>query len=135
MEPKRTTDPELLNIQEELIKLEPIFHHPELGTTRNDYENMTDPDFWEVGASGNRYSREFAIETLVDRYNRAYDDDWETKDFYCQQLAQDTYLLTYTLIQGGTKVTRRSTIWKRALQAWKIYYHQGTIVQDSVKDK
>jgi hypothetical protein len=31
-------------ILEELRGREPIFHHPELGTTRRDYEAMTDPD-------------------------------------------------------------------------------------------
>jgi hypothetical protein len=28
---------------EELRRREPIFHHPEFGTTRRDYENMMDP--------------------------------------------------------------------------------------------
>src|SRR5665213_635146 len=53
------TSPELLAVLEELKLREPIFHHPEFGTTRQDYEAMTDPQFWEVGASGRRYSREF----------------------------------------------------------------------------
>ena len=53
------TAPEHLEILTELIQYEPIFHHPEFGTTRQDFENMTDPGFWEVGASGRRYSREY----------------------------------------------------------------------------
>ena len=66
------TSPELLAVLEELKLREPIFHHPEFGTTRWDYEAMTDPEFWEVGASGRRYSREFVLETLE---NRAPDPD------------------------------------------------------------
>ena len=50
------TSPELVAVLEELKLREPIFHHPEFGTTRRDYENMTDLQFWEVGASGRRYS-------------------------------------------------------------------------------
>jgi hypothetical protein len=61
MEPKRVTDPKLAHILEELQAREPIFHHPEFGTTRDDFESMTDQDFWEVGASGRRYSREYVI--------------------------------------------------------------------------
>ncbi len=61
------TSPELLAVLEELKLREPIFHHPEFGTTRRDYEAMIDPDFWEVGASGRRYSREFVLETLENR--------------------------------------------------------------------
>lgn len=55
MEPERITDPKHLDVLRELEKREPIFHRPELGTTRRDFERMTEEDFWEVGASGRRY--------------------------------------------------------------------------------
>jgi len=100
MEPARSTPVALLPIQEQLAALEPIFHHPELGTTRQTYEAMTTPDFWEVGASGRRYSREFVIKTLIARYSKPYQECWTKDDFYCQALAQDLYLLTYTLTEG-----------------------------------
>jgi hypothetical protein len=32
------------------------------------------------------------------------------------------------LLQDGKRRTRRSTIWKRTLDGWKIVFHQGTIV-------
>jgi hypothetical protein len=56
---------------------------------------------------------------------------WETRDFYCRKLARDLYLLTYTLLQDSTRLTRRSTIWQKTLEGWKIVYHQGTVVQDT----
>ena len=68
MEPTLKTDPSLLEILEDLKKREPIFHRPELGTTRDVFENMTAPYFWEVGASGQPYSRQYVINTVVDRY-------------------------------------------------------------------
>ena len=129
MEPKLTTDPRLLEIQRELERREPIFHRPEFGTTRADFENMTDPAFWEVGASGRRYSREYVLDELEKRYASPYEDVWEAGDFHCLEIAAGNYLLTYTLIQGE-RVTRRSTIWRRTGQGWKIVYHQGTIVED-----
>ncbi len=122
------TSPELLAVLEELKLREPIFHHPEFGTTRWDYEAMTDPEFWEVGASGRRYSREFVLETLE---NRAPDPDeaqWLTREFQCREIAADNYLITYTLHQGK-RVTRRATLWRRTMSGWKILYHQGTIVE------
>lgn len=131
MEPNLTTNPKLVNILEELIKREPIFHHPEFGTSRSDFENMTADCFWEVGASGRQYSREYIINVLVERYsNPTYEDIWETKDFHCLEIAPDNYLITYTLIQNTTRITRRSTIWRRSNNEWKIVYHQGTIVQE-----
>jgi hypothetical protein len=121
------TNPQLLAVLEELKRREPIFHRPELGTTRADFENMTDPSFWEVGASGRRYSREFILDTLENRMLQGYEDVWETLDFHCLQIAPDNYLVTYTLLQGA-RVTRRATLWRRMSSGWKILYHQGTVV-------
>ncbi|HXC08486.1 MAG TPA: hypothetical protein VNV61_06125 [Steroidobacteraceae bacterium] len=121
------TAPHLLAVLEELKRREPIFHRPELGTTRADFENMTDPAFWEVGASGRRYSREFILDTLENRVLQGYEDVWETLDFHCLEIAPENYLVTYTLLQGA-RVTRRATLWRRTSSGWKILYHQGTVV-------
>lgn len=125
----------LKNILEELKKREPIFHHPELGTTKQDILNMTEEAFWEVGASGRCYSREYVIKILLERYQDPnYVDEWETKEFDCLEIAPDNYLLTYVLVQGS-RVTRRSTIWRRKNDGWKIVYHQGTLLEDAVKNQ
>ena len=131
MEPRLTTAPDLLDVLAELSAREPIFHRPEFGTSRMDFERMTAEDFWETGASGRRYTREFVLNELEQRYSKPHDDVWETRDFYCRSLGEDTYLLTYTLLQGRNRLTRRATIWKRTADGWKIVYHQGTIVQDA----
>lgn len=127
MEQNLKTDPNLLQILEELIKREPIFHRPEYGITRSDFENMTEPSFWEVGASGKKYSREYVLDTLEKRFKEGYEDDWETKDFHCLEISANNYLITYTLIQKS-RITRRATIWRRYGAQWKIVYHQGTMV-------
>jgi hypothetical protein len=131
MEPSLTTDPALLDVLDELVNREPIFHRPELGTARADFENMTLTDFWEVGASGRRYSRAYVLAELEKRHQRPHADVWETSDFHCRRLAQDVYLLTYTLLQDTARKTRRATIWQRTPAGWRIVFHQGTIVQDS----
>jgi hypothetical protein len=122
------TSPALLAVLEELKQREPIFHHPEFGTTRRDYENMTDPEFWEVGASGRRYSREFVLDTLESRVPDPDESKWLTRDFQCREIAADNYLMTYTLIQGP-RVSRRATLWRRTAAGWKVLYHQGTLVE------
>jgi hypothetical protein len=129
MEPTLTTAPILTKVLEELQSREPIFHRPELGTSRDAFEAMTDANFWEVGASGRRYSREYVIDTLVERHSKPHEDVWETRGFHCLQLSSDTYLLTYTLVQDRVRVTRRSTIWRNDEGRWKILYHQGTVVE------
>lgn len=128
------TDPVLAGVLEELMTREPIFHRPEWGTTRADFERMTAPDFWEVGASGRRYSRSYVLDELERRYQKEGEDpapdSLKAGEFYCRMLCGEVYLLTYTLLQGKRK-TRRSTIWQRMPEGWKIVFHQGTVVQDA----
>jgi hypothetical protein len=117
-------------ILDELKSREPIFHHPEkFGKTKQDIENQMCDEFWEVGASGNVYTKKDVIETLLERYNDPdHQDIWEAKNFKLTKIAPDNYLLTYVLIQEKTRVTRRSTIWRKKNGDWKILYHQGTII-------
>lgn len=117
-------------ILEELKIREPIFHHPEkFGKTKQDLEAQMCDEFWEVGASGNVYTKHDVIKTLLERYSdQIYQDIWEAKDFELTKIAPDNYLLTYVLIQDKTRITRRLTLWRRVNSNWKILYHQGTVI-------
>lgn len=121
--------PELLSLLEDLRRREPIFHTLEFGTTTAEFERSMAPDYWEVGASGRRYSREFILRELSRSvpYVDAAQAGWQTSEFGLRELGPDTYLLTYTLDQAGRR-TRRATIWRRAEVGWQILYHQGTVV-------
>jgi hypothetical protein len=130
MEPHLVTAPEHTAVQDELMQLEPIFHRADFDVSRADFEKLTVPDFWEVGASGRRYSRQFVLSTLEKRYDNPTKDVWEVGDFHCLEIATDNYLVTYTLIQGQ-RVSRRATIWRRTTDGWQIVYHQGTVVAPS----
>ena len=128
-------DPTIADVLADLQQREPIFHRPEFGTTRADFEAMTAEDFWEVGASGQVYSREQVLDVLDQRIKGVArtDDSWKTSDFHCRQLAVSVYLLTYNLTQG-TRKTRRATLWQRSPQGWKILYHQGTVIAENAAD-
>lgn len=115
----------LRHIFGDLLPREPIFHTPAFG---KDFAAVMAPDYWEVGASGRRYSREFVLQMMgetppVD----AQSVDWATSEHGLRALSADTYLFTYTLRQHA-RVTRRATIWQQAPGGWRILYHQGTIV-------
>jgi hypothetical protein len=123
-------DPELLSVLDELRGREPIFHTRTFGLTPEDFERSTAPGYWEVGASGRRYSRELILAwapKMPEHFVDASEAGWRTEDFGLLQLGPETYLLTYTLDQNGRR-TRRSTIWRRDNDGWKILYHQGTII-------
>jgi hypothetical protein len=127
-EPSVQTDAELAEVLSELMEHESVFHWPEPGTARNELERMMAAEFWEVGASGRSYGRDDALAELVKRATTPQPDAWETSDLRCQRLGEDVYLLTYTL-QDGNRLTRRSTIWLRTAEGWKVVFHQGTTVQ------
>jgi hypothetical protein len=127
-EPNFTTEDRHLEVMAELMQREPLFHREEFGLMREDYVQMTEPEFWEVGASGGRYSREYVIDVLESRSKNLVYETWYIEDFQCQEIATDNYLVTYTLFQGDRE-SRRSTIWRRAGGDWKIVYHQGTLVE------
>ncbi|HPK33444.1 MAG TPA: DUF4440 domain-containing protein [Ottowia sp.] len=112
-----------------LREREPVFHRPEHGTTRADFEAMTAPDFWEVGASGRVYSRAFVLDTLEARHAEPVQESFTLDDFACRELAPGLFLATYRLDMGGRR-SRRATVWRWHAGAWRIDYHQGTLVSE-----
>jgi hypothetical protein len=128
-------DPELKPVLDELRRREPIFHTLEFGSTTAEFERSTSPDYWEVGASGRRYSRDFILSKLITSvsYVDAAAAGWQSSEFWLRRLGSDTFLLTYTLDQAGRR-TRRSTIWQGSKAGWRILYHQGTIISAEEED-
>jgi hypothetical protein len=129
MEPELTGDLALGGVLEELSQREILLHRPEPGTTRAELERMIVGDFWETGASGRRYAREFVLGELERRMANPSPGEWRYSDFRCRRLGPDVYLLTYTLIQDQGRRTRRMTIWEQSAEGWKAVYHQGTVAE------
>lgn len=118
---------QLETILAELAAREPIFHRREFGTSREALEAMTEEDFWEIGASGRVYERDFVIDTLLERYRRPEPHDWPCRDFTIRILAEGLYQLNYILDEPDRR-TRRTTLWRDTPSGWKIVFHQGTVI-------
>lgn len=113
---------------EEIRQLEPIFHAEWFGSSSEAFARRMSQDYWEVGASGRRYSRAFILEQAEKIASvNAKSAGWSSSQHALRRLGHDTFLFTYTLNQNG-RVTRRATIWQRSAVGWQILYHQGTIV-------
>ena len=123
----------LEDVKQYIKAREPIFHHREYTNCREDVEKETTNDYFEISASGCDYSREFVLDYLEERYKNQVIDDmnkdgWQVKNFKIKKLANELYLVNYTL-HGQGRITKRGEIWKGNLSdGLKIMYHQGTIV-------
>ena len=123
---------DLANAEQELRDREPIFHQESLCSRKEDLEKYTHSDFWEVGASGKVYSRDFVIDTVEKRFREGSEEDtskWVVSDFVCRQLGESIYMVTYQLNQNG-RLSRRMTLWKYEGNVWKVFYHQGTLISE-----
>ena len=129
-------EPRLKRLLAELRPLEPIFHTKAFGLTAAERERRVAPEYWEVGASGRRYSRAFIMKLLAETPPAdAEEAGWQCWDFGLRQLGPEkTCLLTYTLEQAertsdqAGRITRRATVWHYTEGVWQILYHQGTVV-------
>ena len=129
-------DPHLRPVLAELLAREPIFHRPAHAATLDDFANLMAPDYWEVGASGRRYSRAYILEHLAeDPPEDATTAGWKLFDPQCRQVEHNVFLITYTLSQNQNRRTRRSTLWRRTPAGWQIIYHQGTVIAAEEDDR
>jgi len=116
---------------DEVRRLEPLFHEGPREARRETFEELTAPDFREVGASGRAYTREEVWDVISARGGRVPGDEaWETSDWHCRQVGSDTFLVTYVVRQDA-RVSRRLTVWERVFPGWRAVYHQGTLVPDA----
>lgn len=120
-----TPDP-LQPLLAELRGMEDRFHAASHVATPEDFGRLVAPDFWEIGASGRRYSRAFCLEVLAQRAATPPEAAWVTRDWHVRALGPDHCLLTYTLEQPG-RITLRSTVWRRTAGGWQAVFHQGTV--------
>ena len=120
------TPEDLQPLLAELRFMEDRFHAASHAATPEDFGRIVAPDFWEIGASGKRYSRAFCLEVLSQRASKPPEEAWITRDWHLRELGPDHGLLTYTLEQPG-RITLRSTVWHRNANGWQAVFHQGTV--------
>jgi hypothetical protein len=127
MQPPPETPTHLRPLLDALRFMEDRFHAASRAASPEDFERIVAPDFWEIGASGRRYSRAFCLQVLTERAAQPAEDAWITRDWHLRELGADHCLLTYTLEQPG-RVSLRATLWRCAGEGWQAVFHQGTIV-------
>jgi GNAT superfamily N-acetyltransferase len=111
----------------ELAALEPVLHTEASRPHAGRVDALLAPTFFEIGASGRRYSREDVVAVLDRRVAEGTFEPLQAGEFRCTRLDGGCFLVTY-LLSEGERVTRRSSAWRHDAGRWQILYHQGTVV-------
>lgn len=100
--------------------------------TRFDRDWMDDvlaPDFIEFGSSGRMYDREQVLTNVWREINA----ELPLPDYQVEAITPDVAIAHYRSVvseEGGTEHGRRTSIWVRTEQGWKLRFHQGTALPD-----
>ena len=107
----------LAAVLSELMRREPIFHRPEFGTARADFERMTVEDFWEIGASGSIYERAFVLDELEKRRSTPQNETWKPQRSAFEKSRPIPICCITTCCKASGR--RRTTVWKCTEDGWK----------------
>lgn len=115
--------------REELQRLEESLWRADVRFSREKMEDLLDESFVEIGASGRVYDRQQTLDARIEAINAQL----PLPEFTVKLLVPDVVLLTYRSVQarsdGSKKEARRSSIWMKKGDRWRILFHQGTLVQ------
>lgn len=109
-----------------LTRLERLYHAAHPDATLADFDRLVSSEFWEIGASGRRYSRAFARQVLANRTTVPAPESWHDDAHVLTPLGDALYQLTYTLIQPR-RATLRASLWRDTPDGWQVVFHQGTV--------
>jgi hypothetical protein len=112
-------------IEDEIRALELSLATSPLRSSPEYLRNVVSDDFREFGTSGRIYGKSEAIVALLNSPAPAANQGVapELVDFRVVEVAPGVALATYR-----TRLSLRSSIWRREGEAWRLYFHQGTAV-------
>lgn len=112
-----------------LIEKEKALHQPHIRTSAEQLKALLHPSFLEVGRDGDSFDLESIISLLEEE--ESSDFLIHSQDYQSSELAPDVYLLLYNSVQidsdgSYNHYAKRSSIWVKDQNHWKMKYHQGT---------
>jgi ribonuclease HI len=112
--------------QQELLEMERALIDPIVRRSRSLVSDLLHEDFTETGSSGRVYGRDEMIEMMVSETP----GEVIVRDFDVTYLSDEVALVTYRSIGTSGQEARRSSIWVREDDRWRLRHHQGTKVPD-----
>jgi hypothetical protein len=116
---------------EHVISLELALLDPEVRRSRERVEDMLDPDFREIGASGHLWTRGEMVTALTG--DDAGDEHRITaSEVHGVLVSPGLVLLTYVSHAAG-RSARRSSLWRQNGGVWRLLFHQGTVLGEPLR--
>jgi ribonuclease HI len=88
-------------------------------------EQLLDPDFRELGASGRIWDKQAVIELLAEEPGERP----VVQDLAAERLARDVVLVTYRA-RTPQRSSYRASVWVRDGDCWRVRFHQGTPIPE-----
>ena len=95
---------------------------PSVRSDRSEAARLIDPEFIEVGQGGRLWN----FESVLDEFGASSSTPRvEVSEMDARTIALDLVLLTYVSTMDDRSV-RRSSLWRRSPEGWRVVFHQGT---------
>jgi len=116
-----------------LISQEIALHQFEVRKNEREISKLLHADFQEVGKSGRTFDYGSIVESI--KLEEAPDYTVHSQDYEIIKLDGSAYLLLYksALIDAQGRISsyaKRSSVWVKVGDVWKLRYHQGTLCQE-----
>jgi hypothetical protein len=100
---------------------------PQVRAAPGEVAALLHPQFCEFGVSGRRWTQSDMITALGAEEPGGEEPLITATEITGTRLAADVIHLTYVSQRGG-RSARRSSIWLRTPDGWRVYFHQGTLI-------
>lgn len=111
-------------LEARIVVAERTLLDPAVRADRDALERWLDPEFTEIGQSGDFWTREAVLDDLLSHDQSVYAIA-ELTESRVTELAERVYLLTY-VVQIGEWRSRRSSIWRIVDGQPRMVFNQGT---------
>lgn len=112
---------------DELEALEMELLDPDVRRDSERLRKLLGEDFIEFGSSGRVYEKAM----LIDMISNEEQAKVLIRDFAVRELASEVALVTYRTVGTSGQEARRSSVWVREQDDWKLAFHQGTRIPNS----
>ena len=109
-----------------VVDLERALLTPDARRSAERLDELLDPEFREIGASGRLWTRAELVAALPE--DEGPDEPVAAEQFEGVEVAPGLVLLTYVSDPDG-RAARRSSLRRRSGGRWRLLHHQGTLLR------